>query len=127
MYTDFLGGGGEFSAGGIFYGDNFPWGGKFPGGELSKGNFTRGIGQDSYSKFFYLSYFLFTDSILHVKILRGIVRGKYLPDWNCLEYLSVKYYVILLVIGKCAHNFFDGSVFGAGGVILYGEILTLGG
>jgi GNAT superfamily N-acetyltransferase len=36
-----------------------------------------------------MSYFLFGDSILHVEILRRIVRGKYLPGWNYLEYLSV--------------------------------------
>jgi len=24
-----------------------------------------------------------------VEILRGIVRGKYLPGWNCLEHISV--------------------------------------
>ena len=33
------GGGGEFSARGIFHRDIFPWGGKFPGGKFFRGDF----------------------------------------------------------------------------------------
>ena len=57
---------------------------------LSKGNFTLGESpRIPLQNYFYLSYFFFADSILHVEILRGIVREKYLPGWNCLEYPRV--------------------------------------
>ena len=61
------------------------------GGELSRkqlilGEFVRIPVKNS----FYLSYFLFADSILNTKVSWGIVRRKFLSDcWNCLEYLSV--------------------------------------
>ena len=60
-------------------------------GEHSKGNFTHGgeFAKIPTQIYFYLSCFLFSDSILHVEILREIDQGKHLLGWNCLEYLSV--------------------------------------
>ena len=43
MHTFFFWGGRRFPAGGIFLGDNFPSGRKFPGGEYFKRNFTLGV------------------------------------------------------------------------------------
>ena len=40
MYAYIFERGGGFSAGGIFHGDNFPWGGKFPGSEFFRRYFT---------------------------------------------------------------------------------------
>jgi hypothetical protein len=69
---------------------NFLLGGKFLDSELFGGNFTL----EKFSRFptqnsFYLSYFLFANSISHVETLRVIVRGKFSPGLNCLEGLSV--------------------------------------
>ena len=36
-----------------------------------------------------MSYFLFTNSILGVEILRVIVQGKFSPGLNCTEDISV--------------------------------------
>ena len=54
--------------------------------ELSKRNFTLGeFVRIPIQHSFYLSYFLIANSILHVEIL----RGDFLPGWNCIEYLFI--------------------------------------
>ena len=63
-----------------------PWGGKFPGSELVRGNYTlrefaRILNQNS----FYMSCFLFSVSILHAEWLRAIVQGKFSQELNCLD------------------------------------------
>ena len=55
-----------------FHKENFPIGGKFyeGEGELSRGNFTL-IDTILVLNYFYLSYVLFLNSILHEEIIRG--------------------------------------------------------
>ena len=71
----------------FFGGGGFSMGREVPGGELSEWNFT--LGEFAKIHIHFLSYYLFADIVLDVKILRGIVRGKYLSAWNRLEYFSV--------------------------------------
>ena len=84
MYI-FLGGGrANFLLGG-FPRKNFPWGGKFLGDELVRGNyalwdFARILIRDS----FYMSSFLFSVSVLGVELLRVIVQDKFSLGLNCV-------------------------------------------
>ena len=69
--------GGDFLLG-FFLRRSFPWGGKFPGIELVRGNYTprefvRILTQNS----FYMSYFHLSVSILGTEWLRVIVRVKF--------------------------------------------------
>ena len=98
-----------------------PGGGvNFPRKILQWGNLPRFL----YKNYFYLSYFLSADSILHVEILRRTVQGKYLPCWDCVEYLSV-----------CGGGFSAGEILHGGvfhGInspvgIFCGSIFLLGG
>ena len=79
---------------------NFCWGdfalGEFSmDKEFSRGwNFSEEIAywgkcQSLYTKFLYLSCFIFTDSILRMEVLRVIVQGKFSPGLNCPEKISV--------------------------------------
>ena len=64
MHT-FLGWGGEeeFFAGRILHRENFTWRGKFPRGELFRGNLTSFEFARSPIQNFFMSFFFFTDSI----------------------------------------------------------------
>ena len=67
---------GDFPRGRIFHGEGFPM------GELSGGilHFILGVFSTTHIRnSFYLSYFLFTDSVLHVEMLRVIIRCKFSP------------------------------------------------
>ena len=79
----------EFSAEGILHGKNFPWRGKFRGGKLSRGNSTPGEYARVPIRNLCMYCFLFADSILHVDILKVVVRGKFPPGLNCTEDISV--------------------------------------
>ena len=58
---------------------------KFLGGGVNfSGEIIRWVNFLDFLYNFFLSYFLFADLILHVEILRVIVRGKFLPKLNCL-------------------------------------------
>ena len=60
-------------------------------GKLSRRNFTLGgFDEIPIRNSFYLYYFLFADSILHVEMLMVIVWGKFSLGLNCLNDLSVK-------------------------------------
>ena len=62
-------------------GIDFRGDGSFLRGERCKRNFTLGeLATISVHHSFYLFYFFFADSVLHVEMLRGIVQGEYLPD-----------------------------------------------
>ena len=81
--------GDEFSDGGIFHGENFPWEGKFSEGKffmwiITLGEFTTFPLRNS-------SYvlFLFVDSSLRMEVLRVNVRGKFFTRLNCLEDIIV--------------------------------------
>jgi hypothetical protein len=50
---------------------------------------TGGICRNSYTKFCFMSCFLFSVAILCAEWLRVIVRGKFSPGSNCLEDISV--------------------------------------
>ena len=66
--------------GGDFCCEDFPWRGKYPGDKLSRRYFTlKKFAKILIRNYFYLSYLLFADPILHVEMLRGIARGKLLP------------------------------------------------
>ena len=59
-------------------------------GELVNENYKPGeFASNSYTKFFYVSSFLFCVSILCVELLRAIVRGTFSPVLNCLEEISM--------------------------------------
>ena len=69
---------------------NYPWGGKFPGGELVKENYTlREFARIPVQNCFYISCFLFSVSILPVDLLSVIVLGKFSLALNCLEDIFV--------------------------------------
>ena len=74
---------------GFFTGIVFLGEGSFQGlnfsGEICNG----GIGQNSHTTFVEMSSFLFANSVLRVKMLRVIVRGKYSPGCDCLENKSM--------------------------------------
>ena len=75
-----VGGVDEFSAGRIFHKEDSRW-------WIFQGKFyTEWISQNSYTKFLYISCFLFTDSILRVEILKVVSRGKFSPE------LSIGYF-----------------------------------
>jgi len=83
-----LGRKGKFSS--FFSWWSFPWSGTFPGGELVRGNYALGDFAIVFIRnSFYISYFLFAASILHMELLRVIVVGKFSPGLNCLEEISV--------------------------------------
>jgi hypothetical protein len=89
MYT-FSYGGTNFKLG-FFPQRNFPLGGKFPGGEIARGNYTLGeFARIPKQNSFYMSCFLFFVSISRVELLRVIVRGKFSPRLNCPENISVE-------------------------------------
>jgi hypothetical protein len=88
----FFGWGGEeeFSAGRILHRENFQWRGKFPGGEIFRGNFTLGKFVRIPIQFFFMSCFFFTNSIVGMEMLRVIVQGEFSPGLNCQEDISVR-------------------------------------
>ena len=81
---------GEFPTGRILQGENFTWRGKFPRYKRYRRKFyAEGICQNFYTKFLYVGWFLFTDSILCVEMLRVIVLGKFSPGLIFPEDISV--------------------------------------
>jgi len=59
---------------------------EFPGGLTFQGKFyTGGICQDSYKTFFLFVLL----SLCRLNFAFGDIKGKYLPGWKCLEYLSI--------------------------------------
>jgi len=64
---------------GIFDWDNFPRGGKFPGGEFFRRDFARENLPEFLYKILLVSYFFFTRSILCVEMLRVNVLGIFSP------------------------------------------------
>lgn len=82
-YTEtFLGGRGIPTVD-IFCGEGIVQGLNSPGGNFTLMKFARSPIQNC----FYLIYFLF---VLLTFMLQGIVRGKFSPGWNCLEFLSIE-------------------------------------
>jgi hypothetical protein len=96
-----VGGGEEFSAGREFPPENFPQGGKFPGGELVRWNYTLGEFARIPILFIILFFqillrilficlaFSFSVSILRVELLRVIVWCKFSPRLNYLDDISM--------------------------------------
>ena len=68
----------------------FPWGGKFPGSELVRGNYRlQEFARIHIQYSVYISSFLFSVSILRTEWLRVIVRGKFSPGLGRLEEISI--------------------------------------
>jgi len=75
----------EISAGRTFHRE-----GSFQEVALFKRNFTlREFARISIRNFFIMSCLFFTDSTLHVKMLRVIVWGKFSVELNCPEDISI--------------------------------------
>ena len=64
--------------------------GSFQGWTFQRKFYTGWICQNSYTRFLYISCFLFTDSILGVKMLRVIVWGKFSPGLNGTKDISLE-------------------------------------
>jgi len=89
LFASFFKLGDKFAAGGIFHGENFPWGGKFQENEIFRGYFTPlGFVKIPIQNSSYV--FLFGVSILRVKIFRVIVQDKISPGLNYLVDISVE-------------------------------------
>ena len=79
-------GGAKFSCWCFFSRGNFPWGGKFPGSEIVRVNYTlQEFAKIFMQNPFYMSCFLFSVSILRADWLKLIVLGKFFLGLNCLE------------------------------------------
>ena len=79
---------GRFFYWGDFARGEFSWRGNFPGGELSRRKFML----EEFAKIplrNFMSCFLFTNSILHVEMLRVIFQGKFSPGLNYSEDICV--------------------------------------